>query len=149
MLFRSYSKERFSGIPISSRNVRFATQQLSSHAKVRANRLLLEEAYPGLITKSPGGVYPDLEVITPTTADSSRCFQDYMSDAQRRMMAKALKPGEYVQQTADGRVSVSGQVAVMAINALLCKVIFDKNPESDFYIEESLDRKSTRLNSSH
>src|SRR5690606_25049023 len=35
------------------------------------------------------------------------------------------------------RVQVSGQVAVMAINGLLTKVIFDKNPTNEFYVEES------------
>ncbi|MCX6904787.1 MAG: hypothetical protein NTW03_15160 [Verrucomicrobia bacterium] len=35
------------------------------------------------------------------------------------------------------KVEVSGQVAVMSINALLTKIIFDKNPEREFYIEES------------
>jgi len=34
-------------------------------------------------------------------------------------------------------VQVSGQVAVMMINGLLCKVIFDHNPTNEFYIEES------------
>jgi tetratricopeptide (TPR) repeat protein len=37
----------------------------------------------------------------------------------------------------NGRVQVSGQVAVMAINGLLTKVIFDKNPTNEFYVEES------------
>ena len=37
----------------------------------------------------------------------------------------------------NGRVQVSGQVAVMSINGLLAKVIFDKNPDREFYIEES------------
>jgi tetratricopeptide (TPR) repeat protein len=32
---------------------------------------------------------------------------------------------------------VSGQVAVMKINGLLCKVIFDQNPTNEFYVEES------------
>jgi hypothetical protein len=37
----------------------------------------------------------------------------------------------------EGRFQVSGQVAVMAINGLLTKVIFDKNPDHEFYVEES------------
>ncbi len=37
----------------------------------------------------------------------------------------------------NGRVQVSGQVAVMMINGLLCKVIFDHNPTNEFYVEES------------
>jgi tetratricopeptide (TPR) repeat protein len=40
-------------------------------------------------------------------------------------------------QIANGRIQVSGQVAVMAINGLLTKNIFDKNPDHDFYVEES------------
>jgi hypothetical protein len=34
-------------------------------------------------------------------------------------------------------VQISGQVAVMSINALMVKIIFDKNPGHEFYIEES------------
>ncbi len=36
-----------------------------------------------------------------------------------------------------GRVQASGQVAVMEINGLLVKTIFDKNPGHEFYVEES------------
>ncbi|MBE7499604.1 MAG: hypothetical protein HS113_04715 [Verrucomicrobiales bacterium] len=38
---------------------------------------------------------------------------------------------------ADGRAQVAGQTAVMAINGLLTKVIFDANPEHEFFVEES------------
>jgi tetratricopeptide (TPR) repeat protein len=34
-------------------------------------------------------------------------------------------------------VQVSGQVAVMAINGLLTKVMFDRNPKNEFFVEES------------
>ena len=37
----------------------------------------------------------------------------------------------------NGRTQVSGQVAVMSINGLMAKIIFDKNPDRQFYIEES------------
>jgi tetratricopeptide (TPR) repeat protein len=37
----------------------------------------------------------------------------------------------------DGKVNVSGQVAVMSINGLITKVIFDRNPDREFYVEES------------
>jgi hypothetical protein len=36
-----------------------------------------------------------------------------------------------------GKTQVTGQVAVMAINALLAKIIFDQNPDRSFYVEES------------
>ena len=35
------------------------------------------------------------------------------------------------------RVQVSGQVAVMAINGLITKDMFDKNPDNEFFVEES------------
>ena len=67
-----------------------------------------------------------------------------MQDAQRRLQhdmqfpnePKQIKPGEDVR-VVDNRVSVSGQVAVMAINGLLTKIIFDKNPTNEFFVEES------------
>jgi hypothetical protein len=59
-----------------------------------------------------------------------------MSDVQRRLTEKKLKPGEQAQMK-NGRVEVTGQVAVMAINGLLAKTIFDRNPDREFYVEES------------
>ena len=76
------------------------------------------------------------KIYTPTEEDSQRCFQDYMADAQRRLEEHKLKPGEDVKMV-DGKVNVSGQVAVMSINGLITKVIFDRNPDREFYVEES------------
>ncbi|MGO9199718.1 MAG: M56 family metallopeptidase [Limisphaerales bacterium] len=75
-------------------------------------------------------------IYTPTAEDSKKCFDDYMADAQRRIPLKQLKPGEDVRLVR-GHVEVTGQVAVMTINGLLAKVIFDRNPDREFYIEES------------
>ena len=36
---------------------------------------MLEEAYPGDIVKSLGGVYPDTEIATPSPDDSQQCYQ--------------------------------------------------------------------------
>jgi beta-lactamase regulating signal transducer with metallopeptidase domain/tetratricopeptide (TPR) repeat protein len=76
------------------------------------------------------------KIYTPTTEDSQKCFQEYMADAMRRLQENKLKPGEDVKMV-DGKVNVSGQVAVMSINGLMTKVIFDRNPDRDFYVEES------------
>ncbi len=132
-----YSAERFVGVKLSDHVLRFAQQAPKGHTRIRLNRLLLEEAYPGLIAASPGGVYPDREILTPTPDDLRRCFEEYSIDAQRRAQLKQLKPGEVLTQLPDGRVSVAGQTAVMSINGLLTKVIFDKNPDHSFYVEES------------
>jgi len=82
------------------------------------------------------GVYPPKEIYTPSPEDSQQCFEDYTSDVARRQAIGQLKPGEDVQVN-NGRVQVSGQVAVMMINGLLCKVIFDHNPTNEFFVEES------------
>jgi hypothetical protein len=82
------------------------------------------------------GMY-DAKIYTPTDEDSKKCFQNYMEDAQERVQKHQLKPGENVTVGADGKIQVSGQVAVMQINGLMVKLILDKNPDREFYIEES------------
>jgi len=82
------------------------------------------------------GVYPPNEIYIPSPEDSQKCFEEYTQDVGRRSQLGQLKPGEDVHID-NGRVQVSGQVAVMNINGLLCKVIFDHCPTNEFYIEES------------
>jgi len=133
-----YAAERFKNIKISEYLQDFIAQNPQSDTRVRLNRLLLEAAYPQEIAKSLGGVFPDREMYIATPEDSSHCFNEYMADAQRRLQNNQLKPGEDVKYDRDsGRVQVSGQVAVMAINGLLTKVMFDHNPKNEFYVEES------------
>jgi len=137
-----YNPARFAHVKFSDYLLAFIRQNPQSHTRIRLNRLLLEEAYPGLIAKSPGGVYPDREILIATPDDSQRCFNDYLQDAQRRlkMNPPQIRPGEDVHlvDSSDGqKVQVSGQVAVMSINGLITKVMFDKNPENEFYVEES------------
>ncbi|HZL14195.1 MAG TPA: DUF2723 domain-containing protein [Verrucomicrobiae bacterium] len=69
------------------------------------------------------GVYPPNEIYIPSPQDSQDCFQEY---ARQKQLASS-----------DGRIEISGQVDVMNINGLLCKVIFDHNPTNEFYVEES------------
>ena len=76
------------------------------------------------------------KIHIPTAGDSQKCFQDYTEDVTRRQQNHQLKPGEDVKVT-DGRVQVSGQVAVMEINGLLAKVIFEENTNREFFVEES------------
>ena len=131
-----YDTNRFAKVELSARTQHFVRENPQSHTRVRLNRILLEEAYPKEIAKSLGGVYPDFEILTPTPDDSQKAFNDYLLDADRRQKLGQLKPGEDFRNEG-GRVQVSGQVAVMNINALLTKVIFDKNPTHEFFIEES------------
>ena len=90
------------------------------------------------------GVYPPKEIITPSPMDSSIAFSNYIADAQLRLQhdmqlpnePKRIRPGEDVR-IIDNKISVQGQVAVMSINGLLTKTIFDANPTNAFYVEES------------
>jgi beta-lactamase regulating signal transducer with metallopeptidase domain len=77
------------------------------------------------------------KIYTPTASDLEQCFQEYTEDAQKRLENHQLKPGENVSKDANGKVQVNGQVAVMSINGLVAKIIFDRNPNQEFYIEES------------
>jgi len=77
------------------------------------------------------------KIYTPTAEDAQKCFSDYCTDAQKRLQNHQLNPGEDVKVDDNGKVQVSGQIAVMGINGLLAKVVFDKNPDREFYIEES------------
>jgi tetratricopeptide (TPR) repeat protein len=139
-----YDPERFKGIKLPPLIVEAMDQNNILATIIRLNRRMLEEAYPGDIARSLGGVYPDTEIATPSPEDSQVCFNEYLEDAHRRLQhdtqspnePRQVKPGEDVHIEGD-RVQVSGQVAVMSINGLLTKVIFDRNPGHEFYVEES------------
>src|SRR5206468_40123 len=63
------------------------------------------------------------QMTTLTKEDSERAFKEYTDDAQKRLEhdqqfpnePKQIRPGENVR-IVDGKVQVSGQVSVMAIN---------------------------------
>jgi tetratricopeptide (TPR) repeat protein len=112
--------------------------------RIRLNRRMLEEAYPGEIARSLGGVYPDTEIQEPSEQDSAQVYHDFYADAQRRLEHDAAHPNERKQVRDDevvteenGRLQITGQGAVMRINGLLTKIIFDRNPDHEFYVEES------------
>jgi hypothetical protein len=74
----------------------------------------------------------------PDDEDWKRAFDDYAADAKVRMEADKLKPGESVVEDEKGQLKPQGNVAWMEVNALLVKMIFDRNPRQEFYIEESM-----------
>jgi tetratricopeptide (TPR) repeat protein len=79
------------------------------------------------------------------TNDWQRCFDEYQADVKARIShdqshpnePRQIKPGEDVRLDAYGKVHFEGQVAIMAINGLMAKAIFEKNPTREFYVEES------------
>jgi SlyX protein len=83
-------------------------------------------------------------MTTLTAEDSQAAFQNYVADAQKRLEhdqqfpdePKQVRPGEDIQMV-DGKVQVSGQASVMAINDMLLQTLMQKNPGLSFAIQES------------
>lgn len=88
-------------------------------------------------------LYKD-RLATLSQEDSTRAFQEYLGDAQKRLAhdqqfpnePRQVRPGEDIQMV-DNHVQVSGQVAVMAINEKLLQTLMQKNPDAAFAMEES------------
>jgi hypothetical protein len=76
------------------------------------------------------------KIYVPTDGESEKAFEAYKADAGIRLDQDRLKPGEQVSRV-DGKIEISGNVSVMEVNGLLAKMIFEKNPKHDFYVEES------------
>ena len=88
---------------------------------------------------------------TLSHGDSERAFQEYTTDARKRLEHDQQFPNEPKQVRAgedirivDGKVQVSGQTSVMAINEKLFQRLLEKNPDASFAIEQSFPFKSTR-----
>jgi len=93
---------------------------------------LADGTYLEYLRKMYGG-----KIFTPTTEDLAKCFEEYKEDARKRLQNHQLEPGENDTIGTNGDLQISGQVAVMKINGALAKIVFDKNPDREFYIEES------------
>ncbi len=77
--------------------------------------------------------YPKEPIWIPNETDTQQAFAVYVQELQTR----APLPGEEVK-VENGRVSVQGVQGVMAINAILTRMIFEKNKDKHtFYVEES------------
>ena len=81
------------------------------------------------------GMYGN-RIYIPTPDDVTHAFNEYQQDARRRHREGKLLPGESFQEAA-AITELRGQIAVMAINGALSKLVFDRNPEREFYLEES------------
>ncbi len=89
-------------------------------------------------------------IVTLTDEDADRIFQEYITDAQKRMKhdeqfpdePKQVRLGEKLRMQ-DGHVQVSGIVGVMAINEKLLQVLLEKNPGLSFGMQESFPMKGT------
>ena len=146
-----YSADRFKDIklPPMIQKAVLTTQPANTTAytntTVRLNRRMLEEAYPGEIARSLGGVYPDTEIHTATYDELVQCENDYTKDAGRRYQhdrdhpgePRQIKPGEDISEDSQHRLAFGGILVVMGINSYVTKAMFDANPDHEFYVEES------------
>ena len=77
-------------------------------------------------------LYAD-DIWMPTLEDNSTAFQQYVDDVRA-----GRRPNLGGISFDGGRVQVNGALAVMEINGIITKQIFDKNKaRHDFYVEES------------
>ncbi len=113
------------------------------HIVVTQNALA-DGRYLDFLTTLYGG-----QMTTLTSEDSQRVFQEYTADAQKRLQhdqqfpnePKQILPGEDITIDANGKVSVGGQTAVMAINEKLLQLLMQKNPGFSFAMQESFPMK--------
>ena len=81
----------------------------------------------------------------PDETKVREAFNEYLEDARRRFEhdqqlpnePKQVGPGEEIRMV-NGRPQISGQTAIMAINGLLVRDIFQTNPDHEIFIEESI-----------
>ncbi|MGD1083338.1 MAG: M56 family metallopeptidase [Verrucomicrobiota bacterium] len=92
---------------------------------------LADPTYLDYLRRMYGG-----RIYVPTKEDTDKTMQNFVADVQKRLAENKLKEGEHVTND-DGRMDISGQVVVMEINAMLARIIFDRDPDREFYIEES------------
>jgi len=77
-------------------------------------------------------------IAIPTTSDVQRCYQEYAEDVQsRRNRGEKLAPDEGVTTTTNGGLLSTGMQARLDAEGRISRLIFDKNPNREFYVEES------------
>lgn len=92
--------------------------------------------------------------------DWQRAYDEYVTDFERRKKENQLGPGEWAESVAaeairkissrgkqlrpgemaervDGKVQLTGQISVMAVNGAMARLIFDRNAGREFFVEES------------
>ncbi len=77
-------------------------------------------------------------IAIPTTSDVQRCYQEYAEDVQSRMRrGEKLAPDEGVTTTTNGGLLSTGMQARLDTEGRISRLIFDNNPDREFYVEES------------
>ncbi len=113
---------------------RFVPTYMIYSAKVRPDVFLITQnalADPTYLD-TMRSLYAD-QIWMPTAIDNSNAFNEYI-----RLVESGVLPNLGGISNKGGRTQVNGAMEVMEINALITKMIFDKNiAKHDFYVEES------------
>jgi hypothetical protein len=75
-------------------------------------------------------------LYVPDPNELQNAFNDYLKDASERLRTGHLYPDEDVRVVGD-RVVAKGVGAIMRINEVLVKLLIEKNPKREIYLEES------------
>jgi hypothetical protein len=108
------------------------SQEDEKHFFVLTQNQLVDQAYIDYLRRQYGK-----QIYIPTLGDIQYAFKEYTTNAYQRYAHNQLKPGEEFRTLPDGRVQIGGLVAVMEVNGLIARIIFDRNPGHEFYVEES------------
>jgi beta-lactamase regulating signal transducer with metallopeptidase domain len=73
-------------------------------------------------------------IYVPTGMELTNAMNQYIQDAEKRRKEHKLLPGEGPDEK---RGWLGNYMSIIQINGLLSKLLFDKNPDRDFYVEES------------
>jgi len=75
-------------------------------------------------------------ISIPSDEDLQHAWDDYHLDLERREKQRQLNPGETVERV-DGKIRCTTQIALWAVNSALARLIFDRNPDRQFFVEQS------------
>lgn len=74
-------------------------------------------------------------IYIPTDQDASKAFNEYREDLRRRRKEGKLVPGEDFEEP-ERITEIHNQIAVMGVNGLLSNLMFERNPDREFYVEQ-------------
>jgi hypothetical protein len=75
-------------------------------------------------------------IFIPSDEDVQHAWDEYQRDLELREKENRLLPGERVERV-DGKLQCTNQVGVMTVNGALSRLMFDRNPDREFFVEES------------
>jgi len=75
-------------------------------------------------------------ISLPSQVDYVACRNEYEAAANDRLKRGVLKPDENVKMV-NGELEISGPVAVMELSGHISKLIFERNPDREFYVQEN------------